>query len=264
MTAAQPPSAGTLAATAATVFVALYVVATGTGTGRGLDEDILNDALEGSVVNDVAHVLVSAVNPVTVAVATVAILWFAIARRGRGVAVALAATLLAANASAALLKMLLRETDPLTAETARDLGTGFYPSGHATSTMAIVLAIVVLVRPGRARARAAFAGGLAAGVLGLANVVAISHHASDVVGGLLLATMWVALMCAIVGPSRCGQRSMPREALAPAALASALGGVGAVVAAGLDWPAAPVAGAGGVCSIALLLAGAVAALNPAG
>jgi len=45
-------------------------------------------------------------------------------------------------------------------------------------------------------------------------------------------------------------------------LAAAFGGLGAAVAADLDWPAAPVAGAGGVCAIALLLASAVAALEP--
>jgi len=51
------------------------------------------------------------------------------------------------------------------------------------------------------------------------------------------------------------------QALVAAMLAAAFGGLGAAVAAALDWPAAPVAGAGGVCAIALLLASAVAALE---
>ena len=148
-------------------------------------------------------------------------------------------------------------------ETARDLGAGFYPSGHVTAAMSVVLAMLVLIRPGPARARAALGGGLAAGAFGAANVVAQAHHASDVVGAFLLATAWMALMYAILPTtSRSEHRSMPLNALAPAVLVGIVGALGALAVASRGWPMAPVAAAAGVCSIALALVAAVAALEP--
>lgn len=125
----------------------------GTCAGRGLDEDILNNALEGSALDGLARVLVHIVNPVSVSVAVAAILRFAVVRRGPGTATALAVALLGANASAALFKAVLGEADLLAGERARELGGGLYPSGHVTASMSIVLAMVVLAAPGRARAK---------------------------------------------------------------------------------------------------------------
>jgi undecaprenyl-diphosphatase len=265
MSAAGRVWAWALAMASGVACAALYAFATGTRAGRGLDAEILNDALERGPLGVSAHVVVHIVNPVTAPAAVVAILWFAATRRGRVTAVALGIMLVGANVSAALLKLLLREGDPLAGETARALGAGFYPSGHVTAAMSVVLAMLALVGPRPARVRAALAGGLALGAVGVANVVAQTHHASDVVGGLLLATAWMALMKAILpmasGSERC---SLPREALALAVLVAIVGALGAVVAASRDWPAAPVAAAAGVCSIALALVGAMAALEPSG
>lgn len=263
MSAAGRVWAWALAAASGVACAALYAFATGTRAGRGLDDAILNNALEGSLLDLSALVVVHIVNPVTALAAVVGILWLAAVRRGRATAVALGVTLVAANASAALLKMLLRESDPVAGETGRDLGAGFYPSGHVTAVMSVVLAMLVLVRLGPARARAALAGGLAAGAVGVANVVAQTHHASDVVGGFLLATAWMALMYAILPrTSRSARRRMPLEALALAVLVAIVGALGAVAAASLHWPPAPVAAAAGVCSIALALVAAVATLEP--
>lgn len=263
MRAARRVSAGPLAVASAVAFAGLYAFAIGTRTGRVVDEDILNDALKAHALGDVALVLVHIVNPVTFAAAVVGIAWFAWARRGRAAAVALAVALVGANVSAALLKAFLGETDPLGGEHARTLGVGFYPSGHVTAIMSIVLAAVVLVSHGRARATAALAGGLVAAAVGVGNVVAVAHHASDVVGAFLLATTWVVGMWAIVFRNRPSQPlTMPREVLALAMLAVMLGGTGAGMAAARDGPAAPVASAGVVCAIALVLVAAVAALSP--
>jgi membrane-associated phospholipid phosphatase len=263
MSAAGRVWAWALAAASGAACAALYAFATGTRAGRGLDDEILNNALEGSPLGVLAHLVVHIVNPVTVPAAVVGILWFAAVRRGRATAVALGVTLLAANASAALLEMLLRENDPVAGETARDLGAGFYPSGHVTAAMSLVLAMLVLVRLEAARARAALVGGLAAGAVGVANVVAQTHHASDVVGGFLLATAWMALVYAIRPPTRRpARRSMPLEVLALAVLVAIVGALGALAAASRGLPTAPLAAAAGVCSIALALVAAVAALEP--
>lgn len=262
MTAGDRGRAGALALASAAAFVALYAVATGTRLGRDVDEDILNDALEGKALGHLALALVHVVSPITAAAAFAAILWFAVVRRGRCSALAVAVALVAANASAALLKLFTGEVDPLGGESARDLGVGFYPSGHATAVMSITLAAIVLVGPSRTRPRAALIGGMAAGALGVAMVVAITHHASDIVGGFLLATTWVAGTWAIVSaPERSEDRRSLGPVLAAALLSVMLGALGAVVAGALDWPAAPVAGAGAVLAIALALAAVVAALG---
>jgi membrane-associated phospholipid phosphatase len=262
MSAAGRVWAWALAAASVVACIALYAFATGTRAGRSLDEEILNDALEGGPLGLTAQVVVHIVNPVTAAAAVVVILWFAVVRRGRATAVALGVTLLATNASAALLEMLLRDSDPVAGEATRDLGAGFYPSGHVTVAMSLVLAMLVLVRLGPARARAALAGGLVVGAVSVANVVAQTHHASDVVGGLLLATAWMALMYAILPTTRrLEHRSEPLQSLALAVLVAIVGALGAVAAASHDEPTAPVAAAAGVCSIALALVAAVAALE---
>jgi len=254
-------AAARLALASVAALAALYAFATGTSVGRDLDDQILNDVLEPTLAGDVADVFVDAVNQITFGLAVVALVGFAVTRRGRGTAL-LAVAVLGANLSTAALKVSLRDIDPLSAERARDLGAGFYPSGHVTAMMSVVLAAVVLAAPGRPRARAALLGGLAAGAVGAANVLALDYHASDVVGGLLMATAWVAGAHAIGPQPRCEHRSSPRGALVAAVLAAALGGLAAAAASASDHPAALFVGAGGVCAIALLLAAAVAALGP--
>jgi membrane-associated phospholipid phosphatase len=66
-----------------------------------------------------------------------------------------------------------------------------FPSGHATYSMAFVLALVLLQwdRPGRPWLMAL--GGLFVVFIGLSRVYLGVHYPSDIVGGWLLAIVWV-------------------------------------------------------------------------
>jgi membrane-associated phospholipid phosphatase len=76
--------------------------------------------------------------------------------------------------------------------------TGFFPSGHATGSMAVCAAIVALVWNTSARVPSAIAGGIAVAVVGLSAVYDGAHWPSDVVGGWALSLGWVTIVC-IVG-----------------------------------------------------------------
>ena len=70
-------------------------------------------------------------------------------------------------------------------------GSGFFPSGHSAAALALTLAAIIAT-PDRWRVAAAVSGAVAAGLLGIGNLVTHSHHPSDVVGGYLLAAAWGA------------------------------------------------------------------------
>ena len=118
----------------------------------------------------------------------------ALVRRRALVAVAIIGILLGANATTELLKPLLamHRTYALP-----NLGSGSWPSGHATAAMSLALCCVLAV-PTRLRPLVA--------ALGAAFAVAVSysflslewHYPSDVLGGFLVAATWTLLAIAAV------------------------------------------------------------------
>jgi membrane-associated phospholipid phosphatase len=64
-----------------------------------------------------------------------------------------------------------------------------FPSGHTTAAASIAVALL-LVTPARHRLRAAIAGGLLTGAVGLSVIVLGWHYPSDVLGGLLVVATW--------------------------------------------------------------------------
>jgi membrane-associated phospholipid phosphatase len=69
------------------------------------------------------------------------------------------------------------------------VGTEAFPSGHATATMAMALACLLVV-PRAWRVPVAIVGGVATASVGCAVVVLHRHYPSDVLGGWLLAAVW--------------------------------------------------------------------------
>jgi membrane-associated phospholipid phosphatase len=79
------------------------------------------------------------------------------------------------------------------------VATDAFPSGHATLSMAIVLA-AVMATPIRHRRRTTVVAAALATLFGLLIVIAGLHPPSDVVGGFLVAGAWAALLTPFVRP----------------------------------------------------------------
>src|SRR5438067_13349191 len=169
-------SASVLVVAAAAGVALVYIVFVGTASGRNLDQSLVEHAAVGRR-ESVSDVLVAAVNLVTAPLAALGIA--VVALRARGPAAAL--TTLTVIAGGCLiteaLKALLGGLDPLDGEGKRALGPHFYPSGHATLTMALCLA-AILAAPSRLRPQVTVAAAVAVTILGGAVFVSKSHYAS--------------------------------------------------------------------------------------
>jgi membrane-associated phospholipid phosphatase len=143
-----------------------------------------------------ASVLLDLLYPPFFATWTVALVALALLQRRAGLAVAMAVVLPLAPLSAELLK-------PLLAHSHDQLGPKYinaasWPSGHATAA-AVLAWCALLVAPAAHRRLVAAAGALFALAVGTALLVLAWHMPSDVIGGYLLATLWVALAVAALG-----------------------------------------------------------------
>jgi membrane-associated phospholipid phosphatase len=126
--------------------------------------------------------------------------------RGRWwLALAVAIVLALAPLSAELLKPLLPHSHDWVGP--RHLRVASWPSGHTTAATALALC-AVLVAPRRLRRPAAVVAAAFALAVGAALVVLARHMPSDVLGGYLLATLWVAGAVAIL---RLSARARPAE-----------------------------------------------------
>ncbi|HYI36942.1 MAG TPA: phosphatase PAP2 family protein [Thermoleophilaceae bacterium] len=113
-----------------------------------------------------------------------------------------------------------------------------FPSGHATASMTLAIALVLVVSP-RLRPAAAVVG--AALALGVSfSVVSMGwHFPSDVIGGFLLATGWSLVLLAGLRaldaryPERAGRGALARRSRAVVDAVSGAGLVLALVAGGI-------------------------------
>jgi membrane-associated phospholipid phosphatase len=77
------------------------------------------------------------------------------------------------------------------------VGNASFPSGHSTAAMTLALC-AVMVSPPTQRAIVALFGGALAIAVGYATLALTWHYPSDVVGGYLVAGMWVSLAIAVL------------------------------------------------------------------
>jgi membrane-associated phospholipid phosphatase len=119
-----------------------------------------------------------------------------------------AAALAQARPRVALAILAVMGLAPLTSETLKPLlatahasvggthvGPASWPSGHATAAAALVLS-AILVAPPRLRPVVAGLGAAFTSIVGVALLVLAWHMPSDVLGGYLVATLWMALALA--------------------------------------------------------------------
>ena len=169
------------------------VVAYYTTAGKWVDGNALGGfaSLKGSpAINEVASTFAHSANVLPFAVFTIALLWIAFATRGPRRAASVAILLAGANVSCAVLKPNLfpaRNTENWT--DVPHLPVPSFPSGHATASMSLALA-AVLVAPYAYRPLVSALGVIYTVAVGLALPILIWHYPSDVAGGYLLAGAW--------------------------------------------------------------------------
>jgi membrane-associated phospholipid phosphatase len=179
-----------------TAFAAVLVCAYEVGATGRLDAIALHGlmALEGPFVDPVAHVLAHSADPLPLMVILASLFAWGWARGRRWEALAAVALVAGANLTALVLKVTLAHPRFYPVLGADQVGSDAFPSGHATSSMSIALA-AVLVTP--ARVRLAVASGAAAYVIAVStSLLVLSWHLpSDVLGGLLVASAF--FFCAV-------------------------------------------------------------------
>jgi membrane-associated phospholipid phosphatase len=75
------------------------------------------------------------------------------------------------------------------------IGAASWPSGHSTAALTLVLC-AVLVAPARLRALVATLGGIYVLAVGCSLLILAWHMPSDVLGGYLVAALWMAIAVA--------------------------------------------------------------------
>lgn len=184
----------------------------------------------------VADVIAHLADPLPFALAGFALAALAVVRRRPRVALGVVVVLAAANATSQILKPALAAVRTSAYEhTSGGIAAASWPSGHATASMSLVLAAVLVVparlRPTVATLGAAFAVAVCYSLLALGW-----HFPSDVLGGYLVAATWTCAMLAVLlaadrrWPARTGRDAVLAwgETLAPPTLGLVLAGLAAV------------------------------------
>ncbi len=200
------------AAACSAAFVTLLAFAYVLGPAERIDAIALHGlaTLRGPWADPLAHLFTHLADPLPLLVMLAAVLasGFALGRRRQ--ALAAVALVGGANVTAQVLKVVLAHPRVQPALGIDQLGPEAFPSGHATASMSIALA-AVLVAPARWRATVAAAAAVYVVAVCTSVLVLAWHFPSDVLGGLLVAAAFffcaVAAVRSIPGPDRVRARS---------------------------------------------------------
>jgi membrane-associated phospholipid phosphatase len=144
-------------------------------------------------VDSVASFLIGLLDPLLFTIWAFALVAVALARARPRVAAAVALVMALAPLTAETLKPLLAH--PHAQVGAVHIAPASWPSGHATAALTVVLC-AVLVAPSRLRPLVGILGGIFALAVGCALLILAWHMPSDVLGGYLVATLWMAIAVA--------------------------------------------------------------------
>jgi len=147
-------------------------------------------------VDELANELLELLDPVRYTAFAAVLVVVALVRRRPLMALALAVVLAAAPLSAELLKPLLAHQHARVGW--EDVGAASWPSGHSTAATTLALC-AVLVAPALLRPAVALLGAAFVLAVGVSLLILAWHLPSDVVGGCLLAALWVSLAVAALG-----------------------------------------------------------------
>jgi membrane-associated phospholipid phosphatase len=129
-------------------------------------------------------------DPLGVLIVTLALAVVAIARGRPRTALGVGLIVLGANATTQVLKPSLATPRVTELLSGSQVVAGSWPSGHATAAMSLALCAVLVSAP-RWRPAVATAGAVFAIALGYGLLILGSHFPSDVLGGYLVAAVWV-------------------------------------------------------------------------
>ena len=161
--------------------------------------------VSGPHVDAAARFVLHLLSPLPLASWGLALVLFAVARGRHREALAVALVIALAPLSADMLKPLLAH--PHLSAGAVRINPASWPSGHSTAALALALC-AALVAPPRARPLVALAGVAFALTVGCALLIRAWHMPSDVLGGYLMAALWMALAVAAL---RAAERRWPTE-----------------------------------------------------
>ncbi len=162
--------------------------------------------LGGPRLDDLANSLLHLLDPLLYTLWGVLLIICAFGRRRPRLALAVGLVMGLAPLTAETLKPLLAH--PHARIYGDEITAASWPSGHASAATALVLC-AVLVAPQRLRPTVALLGAMFAAGVGFSLLLLAWHLPSDVVGGYLVGTLWVAL--AVAGLRIADSRSRSRR-----------------------------------------------------
>jgi membrane-associated phospholipid phosphatase len=146
-------------------------------------------------VDTVANFLIDLLEPLLFVIWGALLVAVALARGRPRVAIAVVLVMALAPLTAEILKPLLAH--PHARVGSVQIAPASWPSGHSAAALTVVLC-TVLVTPGRLRALVATLGGVYALAVGCSLLILAWHMPSDVLGGYLVAALWVAIAVAVL------------------------------------------------------------------
>lgn len=99
-----------------------------------------------------------------------------------------------------LMKFIIGRPRPDIRSVPETLSTASFPSGHASSTAAMIGALVLIARTRRSRRLTALAGGIVVVLVAFSRLAIGAHYPSDIIGGWL----WIASLLAFVAAGGIG------------------------------------------------------------
>src|SRR5271154_5748191 len=144
-------------------------------------------------VDGVANALLHLLDPLPFTLWGLALVVVALIRRRPRVALAIALVMALAPLTSETLKPLLAHPHVQIGST--HITDASWPSGHSTAAMALVLC-AALIAPLRLRPMVIGLGGAFAAAVGCSLLILAWHMPSDVIGGYLVASLWMALAVA--------------------------------------------------------------------
>jgi membrane-associated phospholipid phosphatase len=213
------------AGTGVVLLLVLRAVAFGTSAGRSGDARVLEGfaGLDRPSIHSPASAIANLASPKPFVVFTLVLLAVALLRGRPRTAIGVGSALALANLTTQFLKPALASPRAAHLPLGQGVDAVSWPSGHATASMALALALVVVVPP-RLRPTAAAAGAAFTVAVSFSFLSLGWHFPSDVLGGYLVAGVWMLLgLAALAGAERRWPTGAPREkgvslmeALAPA------------------------------------------------